>query len=164
MYDNISAMVIYNCNDIIAPVLKCVFNKIINSAIYRDCLKINKIDPKVPKASKTRDFRSISLLRIIEKIVEKVIHEKLFSYLNGNKLMYEYQFRFRKGCSTEEVVLNALNFICFKLDRGSNGVAELFLDFSNTFDFVEHDIMLRKLMFYGINYGIYLRIQGNSFR
>ena len=71
----------------IAPVLTCIFNKIIRSFIYPDCLKISKIVPipKVANASETNDFRPVSLLPIIDKIFEKVIHEKLFSYLDGNK-------------------------------------------------------------------------------
>ena len=71
----------------IAPVLTCIFNKIISSFIYPDCLKISKIVPipKVANASETSDFRPVSLLPIIDKIFEKVIHEKLFSYLDGNK-------------------------------------------------------------------------------
>ena len=62
--------------------------------------------------------------------------------------MYKYQFGFRKGCNTEEIVLKAVNFICDKLHRGSGRVAGQFWVFSKAFDLVDHDIMLRKLMFY----------------
>ena len=65
----------------------------------------------VENAFENSDLRSVSLLPIIDKNFEKVIHEKLFSYLDLNELMYEYQFVFRKECNTEEIVLNAVNFI-----------------------------------------------------
>ena len=81
---------------------------------YPDILKISKIIP-IPKesgANVEEIYRPISLLSIVDKVFEKIIHRQLLTYLEDNKLIYG----FRTGSGTENAVRNVGNYICNGLD------------------------------------------------
>ena len=70
--------------------------------------------------------------------------------MEDNKLIYEWQYGFRKGSGTRNAVMNVVNYICNGLDQEFKGVAEIFYDFSKPFDLVDNEILIQKLQFYGI--------------
>lgn len=150
--DKISPRFVRECVDEVAPTLVEIFNKIISTSEYPDILKIHKVVP-IPKqshASSVNHYRPVAVLSTIDKILEKILFNKLLLYLESNNLLYDGQFGFRRGCGTEDAVLNVVKCICEGLDKGSHGVAGLFFDFTKAFDLVDHDILLRKLSLYGI--------------
>ena len=70
-------------------------------------------------AAKSNNFCPVSLLSINDQVFEKLIHERLLLYFdNYFEVIYKCQFDFKKGYSTEEVVLNVVNFISDGLDIG----------------------------------------------
>ena len=70
---------------------------------FPDPCKISKLKPLFEKGSKTNssNYRPISLLPLISKIIEKFIHEQASSFLSNNELLYNYQSGFRKNDSTD---------------------------------------------------------------
>jgi len=70
-------------------------------------------------------------------------------FLDYNNTLYKFQFGFRPNHSTEQAILTIIDRITQALERGEF-VIGLFLDFSKAFDTVDHEILLRKLHFYGI--------------
>lgn len=151
-YDRISPRFIKECAEEVAPVLLEIFNKMISNAIYPDALKVHKVVP-IPKQSNAVSldkYRPISVLSSVDKIFEKILFEKLLFYLEENNMLYECQFGFRRGCGTEEAVLNVLQYVCKGLDDGFFGVAGIFFDFTKAFDLVDHKILIQKLSYYGI--------------
>lgn len=151
-HDNISPKVLLKCGNILTPYLVNVFNNMIDRSIYPDILKLHKVVP-IPKernASGVEMFRPIAVLSIIDNVFEKILHEQVSKYLLNNNLLNDYQYGFRKGCGTEEAVLNVINFICNGLDKGNCGVAGIFYDFSKAFDLIDHKILIEKLTYYGI--------------
>ena len=66
------------------------------SYFLKDC-KPAKLKPLYKKCTKTKNFRPISLLRIVSKIIEKVIHDQTMEYLTYNNILYKYHSGFHKN-------------------------------------------------------------------
>ncbi len=95
------------------------------------------------------NYRPVSILSCINKIFAKIMKNRLTSYLEKNKILYKYQFGFRKGYSTKLALLEITEHIRRALDEG-NFALGLYLDLSKVFDTVNHTILLEKLHHYGI--------------
>ena len=97
------------------------------------CTKISKVIPIFKKNEKTipDNYRLISLLSIINKIMEKVMNKQLQSFLHKNKILYAYQFGFRKNYSTTSTlaILEIIENILEALQNGKM-VAGVYIDLS----------------------------------
>ncbi|XP_057290244.1 uncharacterized protein LOC130612931 [Hydractinia symbiolongicarpus] len=122
-----------------------------SSGVFPTQLKLTKVIPIHKKESKLdcTNYRPISLLSNINKIFEKLIHDRLYKFLNKNKVLYSQQFGFRKIYSTSQTLLNMIQKIADNLDKG-NYVCGIFVDLQKAFDTVDHEILLKKLFHYGV--------------
>jgi len=91
-----------------------------------------KGDPHCPM-----NYRPIFLLNISDKMFEKNICRRCTSFLERNKLLYNFQFCFRKHHSTTLALMEAIDEIYKWLDEGCF-VAGIFLDLQKAFDTVDH--------------------------
>lgn len=150
--DGITPTYVKRCSGEITPILVDIFNKMLYECEYPDALKMHKVVaiPKEPSATSSNMYRPIAILSAIDKIFEKILFDKLQCYFDNNNLLYDYQFGFRKGCGTQEAILNVLKCVYKGLDDGYCGVTGVFFDFTKAFDLVDHNIMLQKLVHYGI--------------
>lgn len=94
------------------------------------------------------NFRPISLLSTLSKILEKLVKERIMSFLNHHKILNLCQFGFQSGKSTDDAVFGFLEEVYFALNGGES-VAAVFCDLSKAFDCVSHRILLQKLNVYG---------------
>ena len=101
------------------------------------------------------NYRPVSVLPVLSKLIERLVYNRLIHYINENKLLYKYQFGFQTGKSTHMALIVLLHKISEALDRGEC-VIWVFLDFSKAFDTVDHSILLKKMHKYGIQ-GLALR-------
>ena len=114
-------------------------------------LKISSIIPIYKNDSKLKvsNYRPISLLSNVNKILEKLMFQRLYSFLENNKSIYDLQFGFRRKHSTNHALLSMTQQIQENIDKGNIAIG-VFVDFQKAFDTVNHKILLRKLEHYGI--------------
>ena len=76
------------------------------------------------------------------------MYDRLISYMLKNRILFEYQFGFQKGKLTHMALITLVDRINEALDNGDY-VVGVFLDFSKTFDTVDHAILMDKMFIYG---------------
>ena len=149
--DGISGKLLKLCPQIFAYNMKIIFNKAIETGEYPCEMKIAKVIALFKKGNKyiSNNYRPISLLSIFDKIFEKLICKQLLSFMEKNKILYDFQFGFRKNHSTSLAMIETTDSIRRLIDD-KNYVLGIFVDLTKAFDTVDHDILLEKMNNYGI--------------
>lgn len=150
-YDNIGPRLIKEVSATIVDPLVHIFNLSLQSGCVPDKLKIGKIIPVYKKGDRCNptNYRPISLLSIFDKLLEKLMFNRLISFIEDNAILYKYQFGFRKNYSTSLALIDVVDNIYENLDTNQT-VVGIYLDLTKAFDTVNHDILLYKLQNYGI--------------
>jgi hypothetical protein len=132
--------------------LKHVISLSLNTGIVPVQLKIAKVIPIFKSGDKQQldNYRPISLLNVFSKIYERVVYNRLVTFLNINQLLSPYQFGFRKGHSTVHPVTLFMNSVSESLNNKKHSIA-IFCDLKMAFDTVDHSILLKKLKKIGIS-------------
>ena len=93
------------------------------------------------------NYRPISRLSNIEKIIEKLMYKTLSNFLDINNLIYSLQFGFRQRYSTTHALSNFTESIRQTLDEGGFGCG-IFVNLLKAFVTFDHKILLHKLEYY----------------
>ena len=138
-------------------VLTKLLNASIRSGTFPDCQKVAVVRPIHKNKEKYvfKNYRPISILPSIEKILEKYVLNKLKSYLKENNLIHSAQFGFQKTKSTEQALEVFTMHVNYYMNNRSHILA-LFIDLSKAFDLIGHDKILQSLYDIGVR-GIYLQ-------
>ena len=158
--DGLPPYLLKHCSSSLAPTLTMIINESLATGTVPDILKLANVCPlhKNGDPYDSRNYRPISLLPIISKLLEKVVHRQLVEHLqhpsNAHGLPHE-QFAYRHHHSCEDALTLAVNNWQLMLDEGSVcGV--VFADMSKAFDRVDHGLLIQDLHELGIS-GISLR-------
>lgn len=149
--DSIPVSFIKIHHEFFSSILVDVFNEVIYTGQFPDCLKIARVIP-VYKSGDPKDmnnYRPISTLSIMDKILEKLIVSRIVEYTTHHRLIYSHQYGFRQGSSTLTACNELVEEIYEALDS-KNIVGALFIDLKKAFDTVDHQLLIRKLDSYGI--------------
>jgi len=128
-----------------------IVNLSLTSGIVPNKLKVAKVIPIYKKGDScdVNNYRPISLLTTISKVLERIIHIRTVNFLKHNNIFSKFQFGFREKHSTIHALLTLVEKVTHALDKLSHMVG-IFLDFSKAFDTINHEILLAKLSHYGI--------------
>ncbi|XP_065682310.1 uncharacterized protein LOC136095525 [Hydra vulgaris] len=132
----------------LSRILSNIFNTSFSSGIFPENLKTAKVIPIFKNDSKLimSNYRPISLLSNIDKILERLMFNRIYEYFNENKLFCDLQFGFRTNYSTSLALPSLTEKIKNSLDEGMFGCG-IFIDLQKAFDTVDVDILLYKLSY-----------------
>lgn len=154
--DNLSINLLKKCvNFIIAP-LTYIINYSFNEGIFPNILKIAKVIPIFKKGDNTvlENYRPISLLSTISKIMEKIVYARMILFIEKHNILNSAQHGFRKNKSTQSAVLDFLVSLYNNLDSNNKCIG-IFMDLSKAFDLVDHALLLEKCFRYGFRGLVY---------
>lgn len=149
--DKISNKILKDHKDYLVPLLTFIFNQCLQMGTFPTALKISNVHPihKSGDRNRVSNYRPISILPSLSKILEKIINNRLVLFLENNNLLSPNQFGFRRNKSTEDAVMNLTNSIATNLDKSKKCVS-IFLDLAKAFDTVSVPLLLRKLERLGV--------------
>ena len=108
-------------------------------ALVTPVIKKQFLDPNKPK-----NYRPISNLTLISKVIERLVGRQITDHLKRCELMPVLQLAYRSGHSTESCLLKVMSDIFDAADSGEISIVGL-LDLSAAFDTVDHEILLHRL-------------------
>ena len=150
-HDGLSNTILRSVYPSILHALFIIFNKSLSSGIVPDFMKIAIVKPlyKAKSVFEINNYRPISLLPVVSKILEKIVHIRLANFLKNHNVLFEGQYGFRKCRNTTDAILDLTGNIIDGLNKKMYTIG-LFLDMSKAFDSIKHETLLKKLELYGI--------------
>ena len=134
-------------------ILAKLFNECLKESCFPDCWKVSSAFPvfkNVGEKSTTKNYRSVSLLSVVSKVLEKLVNNRIVDHLEKCGLFSDFQYGFRSSRLTADL----LTFVSDRIARAFNrsgATRAVALDISKAFDRVWHASLLRKLKSYRIS-------------
>ena len=149
--NSIPTDILFLLKDNISIPLMHIFNLSFHIGQHPDLFKISKTIPIFKKGSRllVSNYRPISLLSNLNKILEKLVHIRVYKFLENFHCLYSLQFGFRQKHSTNHALIDITETIRNALDNKKH-VCGVFVDLQKAFDTVNHEILVAKLDHYGI--------------
>ena len=152
--DLINSKIIKLARHQLVPVITHLINLSISSQRFPESWKVSKVVPlhKKEEAIYPKNYRPVSLLPVLSKILERVVFEQMISYLEEFQLLHPSHHGFRAGHSTVTTLIE-INDQWVEAFERDEVTAVVMLDISAAFDVVDHNILLQKLEILGFKEG-----------
>lgn len=150
--DLLPVLFISLCLPALLPVLDHLFNYCLQNSVFPSMWKCANIIPipKIKTPLEPKDFRPVSLLCVLGKALEKIVHAQVSQFLNEHKLLTAHQSGFRSGHSTITALVKVADDMRAAIDNRMITLLVL-LDLSKAFDCVHHDLLCCKLKSIGFS-------------
>ena len=127
--------IIKDIKDEISLPLSCVINKSFSTGVFPDALKLAKVIPLFKGGDRClpKNYRPISILPIFDKIFERLIHQRLITFIEKHKIISNSQYGFQKMKNTTLATLDMLHKIS-EAQLRKNPSCCIFLDLAKAFD------------------------------
>ena len=137
-----------------------IFNSSFRHGVFPDIWKLARVTAifKSGSRSDANNYRSISVICVFSRILERIVHDQVYDYLSSRDILMTSQSAFQKLCSMIASLIDSTEFCYENIDHKKVNLA-IFLDLKRAFDTVDHKVLLEKLEAYGI-----LELAGNWFR
>ena len=144
-YDNISNNLLKHIKDSVVSPLTYIFNLSLSNGVFPTNMKLAEIIPLYKKGAKNEvtNYRPISLLITMSKLLEKCMYKRLYKFLSINDIFYKKQYEFRTQHSCEQEIQDLYGHILLAKEDGLK-TTTIFLDLSKAFDTLTHDLLLKK--------------------
>ena len=149
--DGISARLLKDAAPEVSESISYIINLTISTSTIPSEWKTAKVTPIYKSGDKSdpNNYRPISVLPLISKVMERAIQSQLIAFLNKHNLLSINQSGFRKKHSTETAAVYFVDHILEQMDRQMM-TGSIFIDLRKAFDLVDHQCLLHKLEHYGI--------------
>eukprot|EP00732_Lithocolla_globosa_P003922 Lithocolla_globosa_v1_NODE_3356_length_1691_cov_159.229829.p2 type:complete len:195 gc:universal NODE_3356_length_1691_cov_159.229829:751-167(-) len=130
----------------LAPILTTLYNQAISENLYPDALKITKLIALFKKDNQIlpKNYRPISLLPIIGKILDKIINDQIMAHCSTHNIISPSQYAFRPNSNTSMALQTILDKL-HKLTAKHQPTLAIYLDLSKAYDTISHQKLLHKL-------------------
>ena len=133
--------------EIFATFMECVINKSFRECVFPDAFKRGILLPKCKDPGKELEnmsnYRPITNLRFLSKVVEKVVASQISDYVELNELLPSVQSAYRRGHSVETALCKLYNDLLMYVDSGKMAIM-VQLDQSCAFDVLDFSILLQR--------------------
>ena len=149
--DNINNILLKKIANEVATPLTHLINSSIEQGVFPDIMKCALVVPlyKAKSREDVTNYRPISLLMTLSKVIEKVVYKRVYNYLHSTGQLYESQYGFCNNHSCEHTIGELLGNIVKNQQLGKDTVS-IMLDLSKAFDTLQHTVIFQKLEKYGI--------------
>ena len=151
--EGLSTRLLKDAFEVLSFEITYLFNSCLQFGIFPLAWGLSMITP-IPKttcqSTDPNDWRPISQICLPGKLLEKIIHNQLYHYLEVNNILSENQYGFRKGLSTSTAIFDVLKNLHENWnDQNFSGC--IFIDFARAFDTIDHQILAKKFDLYGLD-------------
>ena len=150
-YDDISNKLLKTLHPVIIHPFTEIINRSLQEGIFPDDMKRADTVPRYKAKERyyMTNYRPISLLLTLSKILEKIVYKRTVKFLDSNNIIYNSQYGFRKKHSCTDAVMELCTEILKARENNLNTIS-VFLDLSKAFDTLDPKILLSKLEIYGM--------------
>ena len=150
-HDGISNILLKSLANVLSIPLSKIFNKSLSSGIFADIMKLAEVIPLHKNGSRhlIDNYRPISLLMTISKILEKAIYTRVYAFLNSTDQLYSSQYGFHRKHSCEDAISELTRKILKGKENGEYTIS-VFLGLSKAFDTLDYNLLFKKIDIYGI--------------